>query len=91
MEEFELLLKEAHRRGIRIIMDMVLNHTSTEHEWFKKALADPDGEYADYFFFREGKNGNPPSNLSLIFWRQLLGTSSKQQQILFTYVCKRAA
>ena len=47
MEEFELLLKEAHRRGIRIIMDMVLNHTSTEHEWFKKAVSEPDSPYRD--------------------------------------------
>lgn len=45
MEEFELLLKEAHRRGIRIIMDMVLNHISTEHEWFKKAVSEPDSPY----------------------------------------------
>ena len=62
MEEFDELLAESKKRGISIIMDLVINHCSDKHEWFKKALADPDGEYADYFFFREGKNGNPPSN-----------------------------
>lgn len=63
MEEFELLLREAHRRGIRIIMDMVLNHTSTEHEWFKKAVSDPDSPYRDYYFFRDPKpDGSVPNN-----------------------------
>lgn len=55
MEEFDELLAESKKRGISIIMDLVINHCSDKHEWFKKALADPDGEYADYFFFREGK------------------------------------
>ena len=67
MEEFDELLAEAKKRGISIIMDLVINHCSDKHEWFKKALADPDGEYADYFFFREGKNGNPPSNYRSYF------------------------
>ena len=63
MEEFELLLKEAHARGIRIIMDMVLNHTSTEHEWFKQAVSDPDSPYRDYYFFRDPKpDGSLPNN-----------------------------
>jgi len=89
MEEFDELLAESKKRGISIIMDLVINHCSDKHEWFKKALADPDGEYADYFFFRQKRQS--AKQLSLIFWRQLLGTNSKQQQILFTYVCKRAA
>ena len=67
MEEFDELLAEAKKRGISIIMDLVINHCSDKHEWFQKALADPDGEYADYFFFREGKNGNPPSNYRSYF------------------------
>ena len=67
MEEFDELLAESKKRGISIIMDLVINHCSDKHEWFKKALADPDGEYADYFFFREGKNGNPPSNYRSYF------------------------
>ena len=66
-KEFDELLAESKKRGISIIMDLVINHCSDKHEWFKKALADPDGEYADYFFFREGKNGNPPSNYRSYF------------------------
>lgn len=78
MEEFDTLLAEAKKRGIQIIMDLVINHCSDRHEWFQNAIADPQGEYADYFYFREGKNGNPPSNYRSYFggstWAQVPGT-----------------
>ena len=78
MEEFDELLAEAKKRDMHIIMDLVINHCSDKHEWFQKALADPEGEYADYFYFREGKNGNPPSNYRSYFggscWEPVPGT-----------------
>ena len=78
MEEFDELLAEAKKRNMHIIMDLVINHCSDKHEWFQKALADPDGEYADYFYFRKGKNGNPPSNYRSYFggscWEPVPGT-----------------
>ena len=78
IEEFDELLAEAKKRDMYIIMDLVINHCSDQHEWFQKALADPDGEYAGYFYFREGKNGNPPSNLRSYFggscWEPVPGT-----------------
>lgn len=78
MEEFDELLSEAKKRDMYIIMDLVINHCSDQHEWFQKALADPDGEYADYFYFRKGRNGNPPSNLRSYFggscWEPVPGT-----------------
>lgn len=78
MEEFDELLAEAKKRDMYIIMDLVINHCSNQHEWFQKALADPDGEYADYFYFRKGRNGNPPSNLRSYFggscWEPVPGT-----------------
>ena len=67
MEEFDELLAEAKKRDMYLIMDLVVNHCSDKHEWFQKALADPDGPYADYFYFRKGKNGNPPSNCRSYF------------------------
>ena len=67
MEEFNELLAEAKKRDMYLIMDLVVNHCSDKHEWFQKALADPDGPYADYFYFRKGKNGNPPSNYRSYF------------------------
>ena len=67
MEEFDELLAEAKKREMYLIMDLVVNHCSDKHECFQKALADPDGPYADYFYFRKGKNGNPPSNYRSYF------------------------
>ena len=67
MEEFDELLAETKKRDMYLIMDLVVNHCSDKHEWFQKALADPDGPYADYFYFRKGKNGNPPSNYRSYF------------------------
>ena len=67
MEEFDELLAEAKKRDMYLIMDLVVNHCSDKHEWFQKALADPDGPYADYFYFRKGKNGNPPSTYRSYF------------------------
>ena len=78
MEEFDELLAEAKKRNMYIIMDLVINHCSDKHEWFQKALADPQVEYADYFYFRKGKNGNPPSNYRSYFggscWEPVPGT-----------------
>ena len=74
MEEVEELLYKAHKRGMKVIMDLVINHTSDEHEWFQKALEDPNGEYRDFYFFREGHGGKKaPNNWSSFFsgpaWR----------------------
>lgn len=78
MEEFDELLAEAKKRDMYIIMDLVINHCSDQHEWFQKALADPEGEYGDYFYFRKGKDGNPPSNYRSYFggncWEPVPGT-----------------
>lgn len=78
MEEFEELLAEAKKRDMGIVMDLVINHCSSEHEWFQKALADPDGEYGEYFYFEKGKDGNPPSNYRSYFggstWEPVPGT-----------------
>lgn len=78
MEDFDELLAEAKKRDMYIIMDLVINHCSSQHEWFQKALAEPYGEYADYFYFREGKNGNPPTNYRSYFggscWEPVPGT-----------------
>ena len=67
MEDFDELLREAKKRDIHIVMDLVINHCSDQHEWFRKALQDPYGEYGDYFYFRKGKDGLPPSNTRSYF------------------------
>lgn len=61
MEEFDELVKEAKDRDIYLMLDMVFNHTSTEHEWFKKAMSG-DEKYKNYYIFKKGKNGEAPTN-----------------------------
>ncbi len=78
MEDFDELLREAEKREISILMDLVINHCSDQHEWFQKALADPEGEYGKYFYFEKGKNGKEPSNYRSYFggsaWEKAPGT-----------------
>ena len=78
MEDFDTLLAEAKKRNMYIVMDLVINHCSDQHQWFQKALKDPEGEYGDYFYFRKGTNGNPPSNYRSYFggsaWEKVPGT-----------------
>jgi trehalose-6-phosphate hydrolase len=62
MADFELLLVEAHQRNIGIIMDIVVNHTSTEHQWFKSALGDKSSPYRDYYIWRDPVDGKEPNN-----------------------------
>lgn len=66
MEDFDRLVGEARARGIDIVMDLVINHTSDEHEWFKKALAG-DEKYRNYYIIREGRNGDVPNNWGNFF------------------------
>ena len=61
MEDAEALIREAEERGIGLMFDMVFNHTSTEHEWFQKALAG-DPKYMDYYIFRDPVDGHAPTN-----------------------------
>lgn len=66
-EDMDRLIAEAGSRGMKILMDLVVNHTSDQHPWFRKALADPEGEYGDYYVFRQGKGEHPPDNLRSYF------------------------
>lgn len=61
MEDFDRLSAEAKKRGIGIMLDMVFNHTSTEHKWFKKALAG-EKKFQDFYIFKKREKGNPPTN-----------------------------
>ena len=82
MDDFDRLVEECHSRGIRVMMDMVLNHTSDQHEWFKAALADKDSPYRDYYIFSKGKREGdkllPPTNWTSCFtgsaWQRVEGT-----------------
>lgn len=68
MEDFDKLLSEVHKRDMRLIMDLVVNHTSDEHEWFKKALEDPTSKYRDYYYFRKDDGSKKaPNNWNSFF------------------------
>ena len=87
MEDFDRLVEECHRRGLRIMMDAVFNHTSNQHAWFRAALADEYSPYRDYYIIRKGrkvkdKKGReellPPTNWTSSFtssaWERILGS-----------------
>ena len=62
LADFERLLKEAHQRGIKIMMDMVVNHTSDQHRWFQESLKGKDNPYHDYYLWRDPVDGHEPNN-----------------------------
>lgn len=68
MEDMDLLLAEAKKRDMAVLMDLVVNHCSDEHQWFKKACQDPDGEYGKFFYFQEKRDKKLPCN-----WRSYFG------------------
>lgn len=62
LETFKKVLDEAHKRGLRVFMDLVINHTSSEHEWFRESMKSKDNPYHDYYFWRKGKSDKKPPN-----------------------------
>ena len=81
MEDMDRLIAEAKKRGMYILMDLVVNHCSDEHEWFKKACQDPDGKYGNFFYLRDKKEGELPTNWRSYFggpvWEDLPGTNKQ--------------
>ncbi len=67
MEDFDRMLARAHELGIRIVMDLVVNHTSDEHPWFVESRKSKDNPYRDYYIWKEGKDGREPNNWSSCF------------------------
>ena len=81
MEDMDKLLAEAKKRDMSIVMDLVVNHCSDEHEWFKKACEDPDGPYGKFFYIETVKDGKLPNNWRSYFggpvWEKLPGHEDK--------------
>ncbi len=67
LADFTTLLHAAHERGIRVILDLVLNHTSDQHPWFQESRASRTNPKRDWYVWRDGKNGGPPNNWASIF------------------------
>lgn len=87
MEDMDELIREAQKRDMYILMDLVVNHCSDEHEWFEKACADPSGEYGNFFYIEERKEGELPCNWRSYFggpvWEPLPGHPDKQYMHVF--------
>lgn len=81
MEDMDRLIAEAKKRNMYILMDLVVNHCSDEHEWFRKACEDPDGKYGRFFYLRDKKEGELPTNWRSYFggpvWDDLPGTDKQ--------------
>ena len=67
MQDWEVMLKEMHKRGIRLVMDLVVNHSSDEHEWFVESKKSKNNPYRDYYIWRPGKDGKEPNNWESFF------------------------
>lgn len=67
LDDMEELINEAKKHNIRIMMDLVLNHSSNEHRWFKEAKKSKDNPYHDYYIWRDGEEGVPPSDMKAVF------------------------
>lgn len=67
MQDFEELLQEIHKHDMKLMMDLVVNHTSDEHEWFRLAKQSKDSPYRDYYYWKPGKNGEEPNNWESVF------------------------
>ncbi|MCZ3621701.1 alpha-glucosidase [Lactobacillus mulieris] len=76
MEDMEVLINKAHELNIKIMMDLVINHTSDQHLWFQKALKDPNSKYRNFYIFKKGINGVPPNN-----WRSNFGAGSAWEKV----------
>ena len=74
MEDFDEMLSEAHARGLRVVMDLVVNHTSDEHKWFMESRRSKENAYRDYYIWREGKDEKTPPNN----WGSCFGGSAWQ-------------
>lgn len=73
MSDFDNMLEQAHKRGMKIMMDLVVNHTSDEHRWFIESKSSKNNPYRDYYIWRDGKNGKEPNN-----WGSCFGGSAWQ-------------
>ena len=86
-EDMEELISEAKKRDMYILLDLVVNHCSDEHEWFRKAVAEPKGPFAKYFYFEEGVDGHEPNNWRSYFggsvWEKVEGTENTYYLHLF--------
>ena len=80
LDDVDELIRGCHDRGMRLILDLVVNHTSDQHEWFQKAIEDPEGPYGEYYFMVEGDPDTPPNNWTSFFSGSAWGWNEKAKR-----------
>ncbi len=92
MEDFDTLLAEMKKRGMYLVMDLVVNHCSSEHKWFQEAIRDPEVPLWEIFLFPKREGWSCAIQLSLLFWREYVGTGAWQRRpVLLSCICQRTA
>ncbi|MBD1569316.1 MULTISPECIES: glycoside hydrolase family 13 protein [Aliivibrio] len=90
MEDMKRLMQQAEDRGIKVVMDLVVNHTSDEHAWFVEAKSDKNSQYRDFYIWRDaGENGEAPSDIGSIFGGSAWQWDEENQQYYFHLFSKR--
>ena len=89
MADFDQLLKEVHDRGMKLIMDLVINHTSDEHPWFIESRSSKNNPYRDYYIWKSGKNGQEPNNWASIFGGSVWEFDSIRMNIIMHVFSRR--
>ena len=85
LEDFETLISEAHKRDLKVMLDIVINHTSTEHQWFKEAISSKDNPYRDYYYFKPSQDG-PPTNWESKFGGNVGNMMRRRMNIIYIYL-----
>ena len=89
MEDFDKLLDECHKRDMKLIIDLVVNHTSDEHPWFIESKSSRDNEKRDWYIWRDGKDGKEPNNWESIFKGSVWEYSKLREQYYMHLFTKR--
>ncbi len=86
MSDFEELLDKAHQKEIKIILDLVFNHTSDEHFWFQESKKSKNNPYRDYYIWKEGNEGDVPNNWTSCFQGSAWELDEKTNELLFAFI-----
>ena len=79
MNDFDNLLSEIHNREMKLVIDLVVNHTSDEHNWFIESKSSSKNKFRDFYIWKEGSETNPPNNWTSFFWRICMGKRFKNK------------
>ncbi len=88
MDDMKELIRACNREDIRIVMDLVVNHTSDEHWWFQEAQKSKENPYRDFYIWRKGKNGQPPNDLKSNFGGSAWSIQKKRMSTIYTFTVK---